>query len=106
MGKVLSHYYDVTPVVDYKRFVELYLLVSANPNDKGNIVANIPIDFLEMIQKLMYSFKEKRLLEFFSIIDYAVYYDRQLIWEKEITREFNDYTRNSEYIKQEYDSQK
>ena len=102
MNKMMGHYYNIEPVVDYKGFVELFVLSFVRIED-NEYVARIPIDFRERIEDLMYS--EHKITKFYSLIDSVLYYDRQPLWEKQIISILTDYL-NNKNLKQEYDFNK
>lgn len=99
MNKAMGHYHNIEPVIDYRGFVELFLL-SLVRIENDEFVCNIPIDFRERIEDLMYS--NKKILKFYELIDSVVYYGRQPAWEKQICSILTEYLKNKN-LKQEFD---
>lgn len=84
----LRHYYNIEPLVDMTRFVELLLADLASKdthiftNNEGYRTAALSIDYKELFETIIY--KKNLGLEFSCFIDLDFYYSNQIIWEYEL----------------------
>lgn len=84
----LRHYYNIEPLVDMTRFVELLLADLASKDTKiftGNKdyrTASISKDYKNIIETIIY--KKNLGIEFSCFIDLDFYYSNQIIWEYEL----------------------
>lgn len=88
MENSIGHFCDIEPLIDFNNFAELFLACLMNKsevvfigNDKIKS-AKLPIYYKELIQDIMYEQKNWRI-KIHILFDIRLYYDKQIIWEKE-----------------------
>lgn len=94
---VIRDFYDINVLVSIDNFVELLIASLANSSliyhfqEKSKMkVAKLPLNYKEIIKRVMYDEKEN-ILNYSKIIDIEQYYDNTDDWENEFDKALNNY---------------